>query len=100
MTDQNTPGPLSQAEITELWQSSVDDLFAQPLIEQGEGFGLEAYTQGHAQFARVSQAIDVAMQSLYINAWSGQTNPPASGEAFATVTLTLTRSGLDRKSVV
>ena len=66
MTDALTPGPLSQAEIFALWQATVDERFAQPLVEQGDGYGLEVYGQAFAQFARVSKAIDVTMESMYV----------------------------------
>jgi len=87
-----TDGPLSEADLQRIWESSVDDLFAQPLTELGDGFGLEVYGQMFAQLARVSRAVDVSTQAMYILPWSGQTNDPARGEARATVTLTFTRT--------
>ncbi len=84
-------GPITREELTTLWTSAIDDLYAQPLIEQGEGSGLEIHTQAHEQFARVSRAIDLTTQSMYINAWSGQTSNSAQGASKATVTLTLSR---------
>jgi hypothetical protein len=94
MTDAYTSGPLSKEELLDLWKTVVDELYAQPLLEEGEGFGLEVHTQGHAQFERVSKAIDVTTQALYIQAWSGQTSPPAGDEAHATVTLSVARTSL------
>jgi hypothetical protein len=86
-------GPLSQADLLAIWQSTMDDAYVEPFIEAGDGLGLEAWNQLFAQLARVSQAVDVSMQSLFILPWSGQTNPPASGPKRATVELTLARSG-------
>ncbi len=91
MPDSTSSGPLTREELTTLWTSAVDDLYAQPLIEQGEGSGLEIHTQAHEQFARVSRAIDLTTQAMYINAWSGQTNDAAQGENKAIVLLTFER---------
>lgn len=54
--------------------------------------GLEVYTQLMAQLQRVSQGVDNTTQALYIRPWSGQSAPPAAGEAKATVALTLART--------
>ena len=86
-------GALTAAQILEIWLGAVDETYSSGFIEAGEGNGLEVYTQVFEQFARVSKAIDISTQALYIVPWSGQTNPPAEGESFARVTLTLTRTG-------
>jgi hypothetical protein len=85
-------GPLTIADLLEVWKSATDSSYNEAFVEAGEGGGLEAYTQGFAQLARVSQAIDVTTQAMYIMPFSGQSNPPAAGEAQATVTLRLARS--------
>jgi hypothetical protein len=85
-------GPLSIADLTAVWTSAVDSTYGQAFITAGEGNGFEAYTQGFAQYARVSQAIDVTTQACYVLPWSGQTNPPAQGAKLATVTLTFART--------
>jgi len=85
-------GPLTQDDLQATWESAVDAGYSQPFIEAGEGLGFEAYTQAFAQFARVSEAIDVSIQSMFVRPWSGQSNPSASGGAYATVTLSFTRT--------
>ena len=89
----NKSGPLTQDELKQLWKSVVDQSsYASPLLTQPDS-GIELIEQVHAQLAASSQAVDQTFQSLYILPWSGQTNDPASGAQFATVDLTLTRSG-------
>ena len=85
-------GPLTQAELQAIWESSVDRGYREPLEAAGEGAGFEAWTQLFAQLERASQAVDVTTQALYISAWSGQSNPPAGGLHNATVTLTFARA--------
>ena len=84
-------GPLTSAELQAIWQSVVDDTYAQGFIQAGEGNGFEAHTQAFQQFARVSQAIDTTMQEAYLLPWSGQTGAPAAGAGYARVTLQLAR---------
>lgn len=87
-------GPLQQSDLLGIWQSVMDDSYTEPFVQAGDGQGLEAWNQSFAQLARVSQAVDVSMSSLYILPWSGQTNPPASGPNQATVSLTFARTKL------
>lgn len=88
-------GPLTLEQLRAFWASSaVDDSYAQPFIDAGDGGGLEAYDQEFAQFARVSMAVDVTTQACYVLPWSGQTNPPASGAQNATVNLVFSRTKL------
>lgn len=89
-----TSGPLGVTELLELWKSATDEGYSRPIIEGGEGFGLEAITQGLAQLARLSEAVDRTTQAMFILPWSGQTNEPAGGAAHATTTLTVTRTRL------
>ena len=91
MTTPISPGPLSQAELLSLWTSAVNQLYAQPLIEAGEGYGLEVHEQAQAMFARVSAAINFTTQALYIRNWSGKPRLPRLVRA-ASVSLTLTRT--------
>ena len=77
------------------WTSAVDEGYSQPIIDHGDGAGLEVYTQAFSQYARVSEAIDRTFQWMYILPWSGQSNDPAQGESVATVTLTFTRTKLN-----
>jgi hypothetical protein len=85
-------GPLTIANLIAVWQGAVDSTYGNAFVTAGEGHGFEAYTQGFAQYARVSTAIDVTTQACYVLPWSGQTNPPAQGAQYATVTLTFTRT--------
>lgn len=87
-------GPLTTSELLVLWKSVTDPGYHRPLIELGEGKGLEVYTQGFEQLARQSTAIDRTTQSMFILPYSGQTDEPASGGRKATVSLTLTRTAL------
>jgi len=91
---------ITKEQFLEIWKGSVDELYSQSLIEAGEGNGFEAYTQFFAILERVSRAIEVTTQSLFIQPWSGQLSSPASGESHATVTLSITRTGLVEKLFV
>lgn len=84
-------GPLSQADLLKLWVSVTDQLYAQPMLEAGEGHGLEVFTQQQAMMARVSEAVNRTLQAMFILPWSGESDLPARGAAFATVTLKFTR---------
>lgn len=84
--------PLSIEDFEAVWQTVVDPGFAQGFVRAGEGAGYEAYTQGMAQLARVSSAINTTMEAMYILPWSGQTSEPASGPNAATVTLSISRT--------
>jgi hypothetical protein len=94
MTAAPKTGPYTQQELLDLWKSVTDPLYAQPLLDQGDGHGLEVFNQGIAQAVRVSEAIDRTTQAMFILPWSGQTNEPASGGERATVELTFTRSAI------
>jgi hypothetical protein len=85
-------GPYTQAQLLELWISLVDPLYAQPLLLQGDGQGLEAFSQQQAQGVRTSQAIDRTTQGMFILPWSGQSDVPAEGGARARVDLTMRRT--------
>lgn len=91
MTERKT-GPLTHADFLALWTSVVPDTYSRPFVELGEGSGFEAFTQAWAQHARVSEAVDRTMGSLFVDAWSGQTSAPASGAALAQVDLAVTRA--------
>ncbi len=93
-------GPLTRDEIMSVWAAACDKSYRDPLLDAGDGQGLEVYSQAAEQLARVSRAIDSTTQSLYILPWSGQTDVPASGEIKATVTLTITRTALLSKTLV
>lgn len=93
-------GPLTIAELTELWKSVTDPGYSRPFLEQGEGKGFEAHTQGMAIFERASLAIDRTTQSLYVLPHSGQTQEPAGGASKSRVTLRITRSSGFERAVV
>lgn len=86
------PGPITAAELLELWEGAVDPGFSESLLEKGPGFGIEAYEQLFAQAERVSRAVDTTTQAMFLLPWSGQTGDPAAGEARAAVTLSFHRS--------
>lgn len=85
-------GPLTFAQLQQLWIAVTDPGYSQPFLELGEGRGYEAFTQAFAQFARVSQAVDATTQGMFILNWSGQTAPPAAGASRSAVTLDLSRT--------
>lgn len=93
-------GPLTQAELFEVWKGALDKGYRNPLVNAGEGNGLEAHTQALYQLTRTSEAVDRTTQAMFICPWSGQTNPPAAGEAKATVTLTFQRTRLLDKPLI
>ena len=94
-------GPLTRTDLLDVWKGALDRAYREPILDAGEGNGLEAHTQALAQFARVSEAIDSTTQAMFICPWSGQTDDPAEGGAKATVTLTFARSRLlDRPLVL
>jgi hypothetical protein len=94
------PGPLSKADFLAIFEGATDKAYREPLIAAGDGNGMEAWSQFFAQMERVSKAIDITTQSMFITPWSGQTNPSASGPQNATVTLTLTRTKLLQHALV
>lgn len=85
-------GPLSLQDLLDVWTGAVDAGYRDPIVEAGDGGGLEVHTQAHAQYARVSDAIDRSTQAMFIVPWSGQTNEPASGARSAQVTITFQRN--------
>lgn len=94
-------GALSEAELLEIWKGALDKSYRDPLLHAGEGNGLEAHTQGLAQLARVSKAIDKTTQAMFICPWSGQSDVPAEGARKAQVVLTFQRTKLlDRPMVL
>ena len=85
-------GPLTPAELEQLWLSVVDPSYSGPIVEGGEGSGLEAIRQAFAQYERLSVAVDTTTQEMFILPWSGQSNEPAGNARRAQVTLTVTRT--------
>jgi hypothetical protein len=89
-------GPLTSSELISLWKSVVDESYSRPFIEgeaEGRDTGFEASVgQASAQIARASEMVNRSTQSMYVLPWSGQTEEPASGARYATVTLTMTRT--------
>lgn len=92
-------GPLSRAELQTIWEGAVDKGYREPFLAAGEGRGFEVWTQLFAQFERVSVAIDVTTQAMFISDWSGQTNPAASGEQKARVRVSFARALLPKLPV-
>ena len=85
-------GPITQAELFAVLESTTDPLYLAPFIERGYGSGLESLEAICNVLARVSAAIDRTAQAMFILPWSGQTNPPAAGASLATGTLNVTRT--------
>ena len=93
-------GALTQDELQALWLSAVDVSYSRPIVEAGDGNGLEVYGQLFNQLERVSQAVDTTTQAMFLCPWSGQSAPEAEGEESATVTLTFERGGLLERPLV
>lgn len=91
MSSYANAGPYTIEDLLGIWQAAVDQGYARPFIEAGEGSGLEVFTQAFDQLSRVSDAINTSMQSLYMLPWSGQSAPQASGPGTATVQLAFVR---------
>lgn len=87
-------GALTFEDLREIWRGAVDESYSEPLERAGDGHGIEAFSQMWEVYERVSRAVDVTTQAMFILPWSGQTNPPSQGEAKATVTLTFQRTRL------
>lgn len=87
-------GALTFDELMHVWSTvAVDEqTYAKPLLELGYGYGLEFHTQLFVQLARASEAVNRTTQACYILPHSAQSGEPASGEAYATVLLTFTRT--------
>lgn len=93
-------GPLTFADLQEIWESTSDPGYVQSLEQAGEGNGFEVYGQMFAQYGRISQAIDTSTQAMFALPWSGQSAPPADYGQKATVTLTLSRTLLPQLPLV
>jgi len=93
-------GPLTFAQLQQVWQGATDPSYSDPLIAAGEGHGFEAVTQMLTQFTRVSQSIDTTMQSMFTLPWSGQTSPSAAGPSPATVALTFSYTSLQQSLLI
>jgi len=83
-------GALTLDDLMTVWKSVVDPAYSQPLLENPDS-GVEVIEQVAEQLSRLSVAVERSTQSLYILPWSGQTEPPSSGWAPATVELEVTR---------
>lgn len=92
-------GPLTLEDLMLVWRSVTDPSYSAPLLEAGDGFGLEIPGQLAEQLARVSTAIDRTTQSLFILPWSGQTDEPASGERRSEVTIEVERASGFQNSI-
>lgn len=84
-------GPYTDAELLDYLKSILDPIYLQPLLELGEGSGLEVLTQMVAQMVRTSQAVDRMMEALFIKPWSGQSDEPAAGGGRASVDIDFLR---------
>lgn len=106
MTVRKKIGPYSVEELERIWLASVDDGYSEPLTETTEdpetGFttGIEVYRQGFEQLARVSEAVNRNFQAMFLQEWSGQSNPPAAGATKATVQLSFERANTFQRLLV
>ena len=84
--------PITAADFQALWKSAVDDGYSRPFLENPEDSNFAVWQEGFVQLERVSTAIDVTTQALFIMPWSGQTNDSARGASRAVVDLTFSRT--------
>ena len=92
MVTNKKEGPLTPQELIDLWVSTTDQGYNEPILDDPTSLALIA--QMAEQFARASVSVDRNTQAMFIRPWSGQTAPPAAGEAKATTVLEFTRSSL------
>lgn len=85
-------GALTLAELLDAWRGATDKSYHRPLLDAGDGNGLEVVGQTMEQLARVSRAVDATTQGLFIRPSSAQTGPPAGGARRSTVTLAFRRT--------
>jgi hypothetical protein len=83
---------LNESDFMAILKSSADSAYIDPIVEAGEGNGLEVYTQAIAQFVRTSEAIERSTQAMFVREASGQTGPQARGGKKACVPLLFERS--------
>jgi hypothetical protein len=80
---------LTREELVALFEASVDPDFARELLSDPDS---AAAVEASAEvFAASSDAVERTSQSFFLRPWSGQTYPPATGAARATVTESLSR---------
>lgn len=84
--------PSTLDELLELWRSLFPRGFTSPIESEGDGQGLDAFAQQAAQFARVSDALNVTTQAYYLRPHSTQTAPESQGEARATGVVEVSRA--------
>jgi hypothetical protein len=83
---------ISLDELMLLWQSVNDDAYTEPFLSAkaaGQVSNIEIFEQIAAQLARASEMVDRSTQAMYIMPWSGETNPPAGGSAYATAPVSI-----------
>jgi hypothetical protein len=84
---------LTEADLMAVLASSSDTAYLTPILEAGDGNGLEVYGQAIAQFVRLSEAIERTQQAMFVAPWSGQTGVEANAGRGAQVPLLFTRVG-------
>jgi len=87
-------------DIRALLSSTADSTYLDPLIQAGDGNGLEVYNQLIEQLVRVSKAIERTTQAMYLKPWSGQSCAEAHGGRKAEVPLAVQRTKLIDQPVV
>ena len=85
-------GALSVLDLRDAWKGALDKSYRDPLLQAGDGFGLEPHSLLWEIFARISEGVDITTQAMFISPGSGQTNPSAQGGAKAVVELSFMRS--------
>lgn len=73
-------------------KSSADPEYLRPFFDAGYGSGLESFEALLSVMQRIDEAINRTTQALYIMPNSGQSAPPAMGQAYALVEVQITRT--------
>ena len=81
----------TKEDLLALWRAVFPESYTAPVEFNGETEGFDVPSAQAAIMASLSLAIEIATQAYFLKAHSIQTQPPASGEAPSTTTVTITR---------
>lgn len=93
-------GFLTVEDLKAVWTGAVDEDYADAFLNSPDEEGTAPYFQCFEQLSRVSKAIDVTTQAMFILPHSMQTNPSAQGEAYAEVPLSFSRTLMLERELV
>lgn len=85
-------GAYSFEELLAVLFTAADPAYLEPFFRGPYGNGREAFEALLTVLQRVDQAINRTTQALFIQPWSGQTDPPAMGGSATRLVVRVTRS--------